>query len=1012
MVNKSGFKNIAFFYGHAASNIGDLAINRGQIEVFSECYPKANIHVVLLSSANNEFIMAAKESFGSKENVYFHYLDDKDENLIIDVLNNPSTLFSSLDLEDVDAVWVSSGEHLFEYHDNENNHSLFWRTFPLFAAKSMNKFAGVLPSTYGPFENYETKKFIENLLDIADVVGVRELSSKKFLENELICETSKLGLDPAFFIDVSNYIKNEKSNSVGIIMRSEGWGIRLGPKERKEKTNIFRDTKYERSTAYQFSVEVIEKLALGHNKNVTIFVQTNADKELSEAILDKFAGTPVYGNISIVRPNSVDEYLTMLALVDHVITSRFHAAILSILLKKRVSAVYFESHGHKMQGLFDFLGATDICHNLSAHSCKVAVEKVINSVVEENKFEVSLKKLEFYREEWKDILFNAAANASVEEKESQQLHDLEKTYLLRAIDLIRKEKNRVIDEEAVKSERKIHGLKKSLSTAKKHVELFDKAEEEKKALEELLKAERKQLKKVYSGSTYKIGRQVVRDYKRPLHWPILPIKILRIFIQHQRRNAAKKNLIKDGRISSFFKSKKELGVSDKDTEVLEQGLFKHLEKSKKAMDRDEASTKVKRICYILHNSLPYASGGYATRAHGVATGLSQNGFEVVCLTRPGFPLDIKNDISPKDVAGHIIDGISYQRINFPLRKGRSNYSYMEEIISPLEEKIREINPDLVIAASFYLTALPALIAARNLGIPFIYEIRGLAEITKMSRDPSYIKTPAYTNQVFMEAETANNSDHVLTLTNSMKDEMTRRGVDPSKITILPNSVDSEIFSPRERDHELAERLGIPSDVPVIGYIGTFVDYEGLEDLVYASGLLKDRGYEFRLVIVGSENVNTGNIGPITAKMKQYAKKTGLDDWLILPGRVPHDKVEAFYSLINIAPFPRKPWPVCEMVSPMKPLEALAMSKAVVVSSVDALSDMIQDGYTGLIFEKGNVKSLLDTLVRLVDDPALCDLLGENARKWVQENRSWRNTTKSACLDVEDKGLITFAEFLS
>jgi glycosyltransferase involved in cell wall biosynthesis len=213
-------------------------------------------------------------------------------------------------------------------------------------------------------------------------------------------------------------------------------------------------------------------------------------------------------------------------------------------------------------------------------------------------------------------------------------------------------------------------------------------------------------------------------------------------------------------------------------------------------------------------------------------------------------------------------------------------------------------------------------------------------------------------------------------------------VPSERIDLLPNSCDPDRFEPRARDDELAARLGIEPGVPVIGYIGTFVDYEGLEDLAAACALLKTRGLKFRLMLVGNENASGQERGPITAQIIEAATAAGMLDWLLLPGRVPHDEVESYYSLIDIAPFPRKPWPVCEMVSPMKPLEALAMEKAVLVSNVRALAEMIRDGDTGLQFQKGDVNSLADALQRLLGDPALRRRLGVAGREWVVTDRTW------------------------
>lgn len=403
-----------------------------------------------------------------------------------------------------------------------------------------------------------------------------------------------------------------------------------------------------------------------------------------------------------------------------------------------------------------------------------------------------------------------------------------------------------------------------------------------------------------------------------------------------------------------------------------------------------------KIAYVLHNTLPYSSGGYATRGDGLIQGMMNHGLGVTVISRPGYPLDIKDDITEADVPLiETINEAEYRRILSPQRRGISALEYMKKASHALEEELRKVKPSAVVAASNHVTAIPAYLAAKRLGIPFVYEVRGFWEVTRMSREPEFINTSAYKTQVLLEGMVAKRADHVFTLTQPMKEELIERGVQEDKIDLIPNSCNPERFTPCERDQELGKRLGIPGDVPVIGYIGTFVIYEGLEDLARACSILKNNGYEFRLLLVGNENASGLDRGPITEGVISAAKEHGFEDWLIMPGRVPHDEVESYYSLIDVAPFPRKPWPVCEMVSPMKPLEALAMEKAVVVSSVRALVEMVQEDKTGLVFNKGSVESLAEQLAKLINDPELRRRLGKAGRKWVEEERTWNATSKVA-----------------
>ncbi|SDE30607.1 Glycosyltransferase involved in cell wall bisynthesis [Paracoccus isoporae] len=393
-----------------------------------------------------------------------------------------------------------------------------------------------------------------------------------------------------------------------------------------------------------------------------------------------------------------------------------------------------------------------------------------------------------------------------------------------------------------------------------------------------------------------------------------------------------------------------------------------------------------RLLYLLHHSRPYLTNGYATRGHGVATGLREAGVDLVCLTRPGFPLDVVKDLPAFIPESDLIDGITYLRQLHPKRSGRGrSQMYFADAADQIERRLREIRPQAVMVASNYVAAIPAVMAAHRCGLPIAYEVRGFWEVTQLSRDSGLEKTMKFRAQKALESRVAAACDHVFTLASPMRDELVRRGVARDKISLLPNSCDTAQFCPQPRADALAEKWSIPQGVPVIGYIGSFVQYEGLDDLTRACARLRREGHVFRLVLVGG-NTN----GTVEAEIAEIARESGLGDWLITPGRVPHEQVDAWYSLIDIAPFPRKPQPVTELVSPLKPLEAMAAGKAVVMSSVRAMAEMVEGGQTGLVFQKGNADDLATKLAKLIEDRDIRRSLGQNARRYILAERTWRS----------------------
>lgn len=395
------------------------------------------------------------------------------------------------------------------------------------------------------------------------------------------------------------------------------------------------------------------------------------------------------------------------------------------------------------------------------------------------------------------------------------------------------------------------------------------------------------------------------------------------------------------------------------------------------------------VLSVLAQSLPHQSGGYATRSHGVLTGLRGLGWDVEAVTRLGFPYDRWPAGDQRTVAAYDeVDGVRYHRI---LDEGARAYpqhpltAYVDRYARALEEHARRHRPALLHASSFHVNGLATRQAAARLGVPYVYEMRGLEDLMKVSRDPVFDGSDRRRFLDRVELASCMGAERVFVITDALRREMAARGVPEEKLVVLPNGVHTDRFQPQERDRELEERLGL-RDRTVIGYAGGLVDYEGLELLLDAVDALRTRRDDFRLVVVGD--------GHHQGAVRAHAAGLGLGDMVTFTGRVPHEEVARYLSLFDITPFPRLPLPVCELISPIKPFEAMATGRAVVVSSVAALTEIVQDGVTGLAFEKGSAADLARVLEALLDDPGLRLKLGESARSWVRRERDWATVVET------------------
>ncbi len=392
------------------------------------------------------------------------------------------------------------------------------------------------------------------------------------------------------------------------------------------------------------------------------------------------------------------------------------------------------------------------------------------------------------------------------------------------------------------------------------------------------------------------------------------------------------------------------------------------------------------LMYVAASSFPHHITGYAARTHSLIKAIAKAGWRVEAVTRPGYPAD-RNDAQAMTgrESAYETDGVVYTRLAGPPSNATPYDAYVDAASRALEQHIHKVRPALVHAASNYVSAAPALFAARRAGLPFLYEVRGLWELTNAARSPHWEGSERFELQRQQETFVASEADAVVAISQGLKTELIARGVDERKIAVIPNSVDPQVFSPRPKDERLMASLEL-GERRVLGFLGSMTGYEGLVDLIGALARLRKDGLNVCALLVGD--------GPAFREVREAARQLDVSDHLIMPGRVPHVDAPRWYSVMDVAVYPRRPARVTELVPPLKPLEAMAMELPVVASNVSAISETVIDGSNGYLFAKGDLDGLTQVLGGVLDRPDQSRAIGRAARADVERRFTWSRAADS------------------
>ncbi len=381
-----------------------------------------------------------------------------------------------------------------------------------------------------------------------------------------------------------------------------------------------------------------------------------------------------------------------------------------------------------------------------------------------------------------------------------------------------------------------------------------------------------------------------------------------------------------------------------------------------------------RVLHVLDHSIPLHSG-YTFRTRAILRQQRALGWETFHVTSPKQ--------GPSPAAVETVDGLVFHR-SAPGALARLPVLNQLDVINALAARLlqvaREVKPDVLHAHSPALNAIAALRVGRKLGIPVVYEVRAFWEDAAVDHGTSSEWGVRYRITRALESHALRRVNAVTTICQGLRGDIVARGIPADKVTVIPNAVDIEDFDTGGvRDEALASRLGLDGKT-VLGFIGSFYAYEGLNVLLDALPAMLEADPAIRVLLVGG--------GPQDAALKEQARRLGVGDQVVFTGRVPHSEVQRYYNLVDVLVYPRLKMRLTDLVTPLKPLEAMAQGRVLAASDVGGHHELIEDGKTGTLFGAGDPAALARKVLALLGARARWPQLRADGRRFVEQERNW------------------------
>ena len=387
-----------------------------------------------------------------------------------------------------------------------------------------------------------------------------------------------------------------------------------------------------------------------------------------------------------------------------------------------------------------------------------------------------------------------------------------------------------------------------------------------------------------------------------------------------------------------------------------------------------------RILHLIKTAYPYETTGGSIRCQETFLSQKNIGMEPLALTPLGYP-GLVDDLYPQE---NIVNGVNYVHNNFYDKEAKK---------LPFDERdkldtffaasvVRKFKPNIIHAASGIRgmeLALKGLALKKQFNIPFIYEVRSFHEHTWGPMGEIAEKAELTKLRINQENRCMQEADLVITICETMKNAIVERGINRDKVKVIPNAINPKKFIIEKQDKDLKDSLSL--NKTVIGYISNLSRREGHALLIEAFSKLAKIRDDISLLIVG--------IGPEFDNLNKLVDELDIADKVKITGAIEHDEINKYYQLIDIFVVPRLPDYASDMVTPLKPFEALALERALLVSDRPVLKEIVKENKTGMMFKTGDIDDLVRKIELLIENPSLRKQLGKNGRKWILENRTWK-----------------------